>query len=120
MVFSSNLFLLYFMPVFFLVYFALPKKTRNYTLLLASIVFYAWGAPDFLLQLLLSITANFFIVKAMCRTDKPKRKKWLCALSLLISLGLLFYYKYANFLIDNLNALISIFGANPMLKLIDY
>ena len=105
MVFSSNVFLLCFMPVFFLVYFLLPKKTRNYTLLLASIVFYAWGAPDFLLQLLLSIIANFFIVKAMCRTDKPRRKKLLCALSLLISLGLLFYYKYANFLATNLLSL---------------
>ena len=109
MVFSSNVFLLCFMPMFFLVYFLLPKKTRNYTLLLASIVFYAWGAPDFLLQLLFSIVANFYLVKAMCRTDQPRRKKLLCALSLLISLGLLAYYKYANFLVDNLNALISWF-----------
>ena len=46
MVFSSNVFLLYFMPIFFLVYFILPKKVRNYFLLLASLVFYAWVAPE--------------------------------------------------------------------------
>ena len=105
MVFSSNVFLLCFMPVFFLVYFLLPKKTRNYTLLLASLVFYAWGAPDFLVQLLLSIIANFYLVKAMCRTDKPRRKKLLCTLSLFVSLGLLAYYKYAGFFLENLSLL---------------
>ena len=105
MVFSSNVFLLCFMPVFFLVYFLMPKKTRNYTLLLASLVFYAWGAPDFLVQLLLSIIANFYLVKAMCRTDKPRRKKLLCTLSLLVSLGLLAYYKYAGFFLENLSLL---------------
>ena len=105
MVFSSNVFLLYFMPAFFLVYFLMPKKTRNYVLLLASLVFYAWGAPEFIIQLIVSLIANFFIVKWMCKTEKPGAKKWLCALSICISMGLLFFYKYGNFTMQNLNAI---------------
>ena len=110
MVFSSNVFLLYFMPVFFLVYFLMPKRTRNYVLLFASVLFYAYGAPEFVIQLVLSTIANFFIVRWMCKTEKPIRKKLLCALSIIISLGLLLYYKYGNFTMENLNALLGLAG----------
>ena len=110
MVFSSNVFLLYFMPVFFLVYFLMPKQTRNYVLLFASVLFYAYGAPEFVIQLVLSTIANFFIVKQMCKTEKPVRKKLLCALSIVISLGLLLYYKYGNFTMENINALLGLAG----------
>ena len=114
MVFSSNVFLLYFMPAFFLVYFLMPKKTRNYVLLLASLIFYAWGAPEFIIQLLVSLVANFFIVRWMCKTEKPGAKKLLCALSILISMGLLLFYKYGNFTMQNLNALIGLTGHAPL------
>ena len=114
MVFSSNVFLLYFMPAFFLVYFLMPRKTRNYVLLLASLIFYAWGAPEFVIQLVVSTIANYFIVKAMCKTEKPAAKKWLCALSICISLGLLLFYKYGNFTMENLNALLGLTGHAPL------
>ena len=114
MVFSSNIFLLYFMPAFFLVYFLMPRKTRNYVLLLASLIFYAWGAPEFIIQLIVSLIANFFIVRWMCKTEKTSAKKWLCALSIIISLGLLFFYKYGNFTMQNLNALLGLTGHAPL------
>ena len=114
MVFSSNVFLLYFMPAFFLVYFLMPRKTRNYVLLLASLIFYAWGAPEFVIQLVVSTIANYFIVKAMCNAEKPAAKKWLCALSICISLGLLLFYKYGNFTMENLNALLGLAGHTPL------
>lgn len=98
------------MPVFFLVYFLMPKRTRNYVLLFASVLFYAYGAPEFVIQLVLSTIANFFIVKWMCKTEKPIRKKLLCALSIIISLGLLLYYKYGNFTMENINALLGLAG----------
>ena len=101
MVFSSNIFLLYFLPIFFVVYFLMPRKSRNYVLLLASLVFYAWGAPEFIIQFIVSIVANFFIVKWMCKIENPRAKKWLCGVSVFISLGLLLFYKYGNFLLDN-------------------
>ena len=114
MVFSSNVFLLYFMPFFFLAYFLTPRKYRNYTLLLASLVFYAYGAPDFIIQLVASTVANFFLVKWMCRSEKPAVKKLLCAISILISLGLLLYYKYGNFFMENVNAMLSFAGKSTM------
>ena len=114
MIFSSHIFLLYFLPLFLVVYFLVPSKGRNLVLLLASIVFYAWGAPDFILILLASTVANFYLVKAMLRTDRPAAKRMLCASAILISLGLLAYFKYANFFVDNANALLSALGLGTM------
>ena len=114
MVFSSNIFLLYFMPTFFLVYFLTPRKARNYVLLLASLIFYAWGAPEFIIQLVASTVANFFLVRWMCKTDKKGLKKLLCALSIIIPLGLLIFYKYGNFTMENLNAILGLTGHAPL------
>ena len=114
MVFSSNIFLLYFMPAFFLVYFLTPRKARNYVLLLASLIFYAWGAPEFIIQLVASTVANFFLVRWMCKTDKKGLKKLLCALSIIIPLGLLIFYKYGNFTMENLNAILGLTGHAPL------
>ena len=114
MVFSSNVFLLYFMPAFFLVYFIMPKKIRNYVLLLASLLFYAWGAPDFIIQLVVSLILNFFLVRWMCRCDKHGLKKLLCGLSIAIPMGLLLFYKYGNFTMENLNAILGWVGQAPL------
>ena len=51
------------MPIFFLVYFILPRKIRNYFLLFASLVFYAYGAPEFIIHLIVSVIANFYLVR---------------------------------------------------------
>ena len=112
MVFSSNVFLLYFLPVFLLFYFVCPRRYRNYVVLLFSIVFYAYGGPEFILILLASTTATYFLVKAMCRTEVVRKRKWLCAVAIVINLGLLVYFKYANFLVDNVNAILSLFHIN--------
>ena len=63
MVFSSSLFLLYFFPVFLIVYYLLPRAAKNPFALLASIFFYAWGAPTFVFVVLGSIVLDFYIVK---------------------------------------------------------
>ena len=114
MVFSSNVFLLYFMPVFFLVYFLLPKKARNYFLLLASLVFYAYGAPEFIIQLVVSTIASFYLVRWMNKMEKPGPKKLLCGISIAIPIGLLLFYKYGNFTMENLNALLGLTGHAPL------
>ena len=102
------------MPAFFLVYFLTPRKARNYVLLLASLIFYAWGAPEFIIQLVASTVANFFLVRWMCKTDKKGLKKLLCALSIIIPLGLLIFYKYGNFTMENLNAILGLTGHAPL------
>lgn len=114
MVFSSNIFLLYFLPLFLICYFICKNNYRNYVILLFSIVFYAYGAPDFILYLLGSTIANYYLVRLMQKTESSWAKKAYCTLAITICLGLLIYYKYANFLIDNLNALIGLFGANAI------
>ena len=102
------------MPAFFLVYFLTPRKARNYVLLLASLIFYAWGAPEFIIQLVASTVANFFLVRWMCKTEKKGLKKLLCALSIIIPLGLLIFYKYGNFTMENLNAILGLTGHAPL------
>ena len=110
MVFSSNVFLLYFMPIFFLVYFIVPKKIRNYVLMFASLLFYAWGAPEFIIQLIVSVILNFYLVRWMCRCEQLKLKKLLCGLSIAIPIGLLLFYKYSNFTVQNISTLAGWFG----------
>ena len=114
MVFSSHIFLLYFLPLFLLAYFVVPARWRNGVLLVGSVLFYAWGAPDFVLVLLASTVANFYLVRVMDRARTPLRKKLLCAAAILLSIGLLAYFKYANFFIDNVNAVLHAFGLGSM------
>ena len=88
MVFSSNIFLFFFLPIFLIAYFITPQKFRNYTLLLFSIVFYAYGAPDFVFLLVGECVINYFLVRGMAKTEKIGTKKLLCAFSVIMALGL--------------------------------
>lgn len=112
MVFSSALFLFVFLPVFLLVYHLLGHNWRNYWMLLASLLFYAWGAPVFVFGLLFSLTANYLIVKAMHQRSSGQKR--LLYLSVGINLGLLAYFKYTNFFVDNFNAALSSTGMEPI------
>lgn len=108
MVFSSILFLFLFLPVFLTVYHFTSKKWKNYTLLFFSILFYAWGASDFVIILLISSILNFYLVQQIDRNNH--RKKLLLTLSVVLNLGLLSYFKYANFFIENFNLALESFG----------
>ncbi|NRA12094.1 MAG: MBOAT family protein [Crocinitomicaceae bacterium] len=112
MVFSSSLFLLYFLPAFLVVYFVLGKFTalKNWWILIASIGFYAWGAPNFIFILLLSTIIDFYLVKQLYLADDQKRKRLFLIISLAINLGLLAFFKYANFFIDNVNDVLHALG----------
>lgn len=107
MVFSSSLFLLYFFPVFIFVYHFLPSKLKNGFALLASVLFYAWGAPTFIFIVFATIIADFFLVKLMDAKEGSGRKV-LLALSVAMNIGLLLYFKYANFFVENIEALLGI------------
>jgi len=112
MAFSSIIFLFYFLPLFFLIYYSCPQKLKNPILLLGSIFFYSWGSPIFIFIILFTTFLDFFLVKAM---HQSKNRKWIfLVISLTINLGLLFYFKYFNFFIDNFNGLTSIFGVPPV------
>lgn len=113
MVFSSSLFLLYFFPAFLIVYFALPTKFKNLFILLSSIVFYAWGAPDFIVFVLGSIAIDFYLVKWLF-TSKGHKKLILTSISVIINIGLLAYFKYANFFVENVNVFLTSIGVSSI------
>lgn len=111
MVFSSIAFIMYFMPVFFLVYYILPTSYKNAWLFLASLGFYYYGVrgnPGYLLLMIMSVVVNFVAGKLIeVQKTKRARKAWL-VVGIVYDLGWLILFKYLGFLIENLNAL---FGA---------
>lgn len=110
MVFSSTIFLLYFLPIFLVVYYLADKKYKNYVALAASIFFYAWGAPKFIFVVLGSVIADFYIVRMMYDSTNIKRKRLCLSLSVILNLGLLVYFKYSNFFVENINIILQAFG----------
>lgn len=110
MVFSSTLFLFYFLPLFLLVYHVVPKSLKNWTIFFFSILFYTWGAPVFVFILLGTSFMDFLLVRTIYRSPDARKKKILLILSLAVNLGLLAYFKYSNFFVGNANALLESFG----------
>lgn len=100
MVFSSAIFLFVFLPIVLGLYYCVSERFRNLILLLASLFFYTWGEPAFVLILLASITLDFFLAKRMAGQTAP-HKKGILVFSLVVNVGLLAYFKYANFFVDN-------------------
>jgi len=89
-----------------LLYYITPKPFKNALLLIASIFFYWWGAPKFIYVILGTTLLDFLLVQQMAKSENAKTRKLLLILSLSINLSLLFYFKYSNFFIDNLNVLL--------------
>ncbi|MCB0821752.1 MAG: MBOAT family protein [Bacteroidales bacterium] len=113
MVFSSSLFLLYFLPAFLLIYYLLPKSAKNVFALLASMFFYAWGAPDFIYVVIGSILADFYLVQLMNKKT-GRQKLYLVSASVILNIGLLAYFKYANFFIENVNEMLGLFNVKHL------
>jgi alginate O-acetyltransferase complex protein AlgI len=112
MVFSSTLFLVYFLPIFLGFYLLAPSKSRNYVALLGSTFFYAWGAPLFVFVVYGSLLMDFWLVRQFSKT--PKYRKWLVAASVALNVGLLAYFKYANFFAENFNSILNSFGVDQV------
>ena len=115
MLFSSVSFLYYFLPCVVILYFAVPKCLKNSVLLLSSLFFYGWGEPKYLVFMLISITQGYvFGILIEKHRDKKRSKVFLTA-SVFFSLLLLGYCKYADFFIENFNALTGL--SVPLLKI---
>lgn len=112
MVFSSTLFIFLFLPitlVLYLISYRAPRITwANLVLLLASIVFYAWGGVRYCLILLLVIVANYLLTLAMDRFKTYR--KYIFLLILCIDIGNLMYFKYFNFFVDNVRHIAGLVG----------
>ncbi len=103
MVFSSITFLYYFLPSVILLYLASPKKLKNTCLLVFSLFFYAWGEPRYVFLMVLTIVVNYALGLLIEKFRGIKLSKVFLVASIIFSLGLLGYFKYADFFIENFN-----------------
>lgn len=106
MLFSSISFIYYFLPILLLIYFIVPKKIKNLTLLIFSLIFYFLGEPKYIIVLIVSCTINYLISKLM---KKKKYSKLLLIIAIIYNIGQLLVFKYTDFFIDNIN---NIFNTN--------
>lgn len=119
MVFSSLTFLFVFLPIFLIIYYISPEKIKNFILLIFSLLFYSWGEPVYIFLLIFSSLLNYIagIIIDKNKNDKFK-KKMILILCIIINLGTLCFFKYTNFIIDNLNLLnLNIKSLNILLPL---
>lgn len=109
MLFSSIVFLFTFLPAVMILYYLLPVRFRNVILLLASLVFYAWGEPVYLFLMLLSILFNYFSGLDIARNLQDKRAaKQSLVFNLIINLAVLGFFKYEGFVLDTLNGILPV------------
>ena len=114
MLFASPLFLFLFLPVTLAAYFVVPRRLRNGVLLVASLVFYAWGEAPYLLLVVGSVVFNYLVGGAIGRARDPSaRKRWL-ALGVTGNLTALALFKYANFAVANVNAIAPVLAIAPL------
>ena len=105
MLFSSITFLFIFLPLVLFVYYILLRKTeyRNYWLLIVSLCFYAWGEPVYVFLMLASIIGNYLLGLWMAKTQGQTQRQLILLVSVILNLGILFYFKYYDFVVRNLN-----------------
>ena len=109
MIFSSLLFLAYFLPLVLGIYYAIHPKLKNAVLLTASLIFYAWGEPLYIGLMVFSVIFNYLFGLVV------KNRKSILALSVIVNLSGLFFFKYTDFFLNTAN---NIFGTDiPMLNL---
>lgn len=111
MVFSSPIFLFGFLPLALLIYYLSLQKVRNLVLLIVSLTFYAWGEVFYLAIMLVSIFANYIsglLIHKTADRGYPAYLPRVClSIGIMVNLGLLISFKYANFIADNLNRILS-------------
>ncbi len=115
MVFSSLVFLYYFLPIVIVLYFIMPRPLKNIVLLISSLVFYFYG-EQWLVWIMVISTITDYLCGLIIEKYRKSKKISIAALivSLVVNLGLLGYFKYSNFFVENINALL---GANiPLLN----
>ncbi len=121
MVFSSLLFLFWFIPIFFAIYYTVPARLNNTVLFLGSIVFYAWGEPSYLILIFISILVNYLAGLGLSGVSEgcahTIKEKIIFAAALLFDFGMLFVFKYTGFFIENINGLFGTSIPDPHLTL---
>lgn len=104
MLFSSISFLYYFLPLTVFLYFIVSKRFKNAVLLLSSFIFYAWGEPRYVFVMGISILLGYGFGLLVEKYRDKRQGRIFCVVSIIISLSFLLYFKYADFFIQNINA----------------
>ena len=105
MVFSSVLFLVYYLVAVLLIYYVTPLKWRNIFLLIVNCIFYGWGEPLYISIMFLSTVIDYingYFVAKYRDTDRNKAKKFMIV-DIIANLSILCFFKYSDFIISNLN-----------------
>lgn len=107
MLFSSLLFLFVFLPFVLALYYISPWRIKNLILFISSLIFYAWGEPVYIILMLISTFTDYSFGLLLSRPGlSVMKRKWVVVSSIIVNLGLLSYFKYADFLIANVNGLL--------------
>ena len=114
MVFSSLVFLFIFLPVTLLLYYLIEIKFRNTLLLIASLIFFAWGGISYTLILIISILTNYIVGLLISKYLRTRYARYFLALGVAVNLGILVIFKYANFLIENINSVFLKLNLEPL------
>jgi alginate O-acetyltransferase complex protein AlgI len=117
MVFSSVTFLFFFLPAVLLAYYVMPRRARNALLVVASLLFYAWGAGWIVLVLLVSIGLNGVFglgVERAMEAGQRRRAQAILAVAVVMNVGLLAWFKYANFTVDTVNGVLGAAGGDAL------
>ncbi len=117
MVFSTPIFLFMFLPITIILYYISPLKLRNVLLLFASLLFYAWGEPYAILVMILSIVWNYFSGIAVSYSKKQFTKRIVIIIAVTVNLFLLLVFKYAGFIVENINGLLGTRISDPNIPL---
>ena len=118
MVFSSLTFLFAFLPIVFIIYYAVPQKAKNVVILVSGLLFYAWGEPIYVLAMILSTFIDYTAGRIIDKyDDKPKIRTICLIVSLVMNIGLLGTFKYLGFLINSVNGWFGLSIPNPNLPL---
>ena len=108
MLFSSITFLFMFLPIVMAVYYLVPNGAKNIVLLLASLFFYAWGEPVYVVLMILSIVLNYFCGRDIeANADNPKKAKLSLVFALTANILILGFFKYYGFLLDTVNSFLT-------------
>lgn len=109
MVFSSIVFLYIFLPIMLLIYFIVPKKLKNAVMILASLIFFAWGEIKYIFIMLILAIMDFWCGKGIDKnTGNRKQQRKYLFIDVGINLLILFFFKYADFIIANINSLLNV------------
>ncbi|MBU0487374.1 MAG: MBOAT family protein [Bacteroidetes bacterium] len=113
MVFSSSIFLLYFLPAVLGIYYLADQKYKNLVIVAFSLFFFAWGAPVYVFLIIGTMLADF-LFSHLIHNAEGRRKRLMLIAAIGLNISMLLYFKYANFFVENINQTLLYFGQQPM------